>query len=100
MSREVVVTETAAAHLLTLIKVLSLPTDTSERVRASLARLSEFSTVGVLLPEPYAAHELRFILGPWRWMLIVYQVIEANNQVIVVAIEDARMSTSVTTRTR
>ncbi len=38
----------------------------------------------------------RYIFGPWRWMLIVYVVDEANGRIVVVTIEDARMAGAVT----
>jgi hypothetical protein len=39
---------------------------------------------------------MRFILGPWRWMLIVYIYQEADDVVFVVTIQDARSSTAAT----
>jgi len=39
---------------------------------------------------------MRFIVGPWRWLLIVYAYEEAGDWVLVVAIQDARSSTAVT----
>jgi hypothetical protein len=38
----------------------------------------------------------RFILGPWRWMLIVYVYLEDEDRVIVVGIHDARTSGAAT----
>jgi hypothetical protein len=38
----------------------------------------------------------RFLLGPWRWMLLVYVFIEPNDRVVVVTIQDARSSTGAT----
>jgi hypothetical protein len=32
----------------------------------------------------------RFILGPWRWMIVVYRYDEAIDQVAVVTIRDGR----------
>jgi hypothetical protein len=42
----------------------------------------------------------RFLLGPWRWMLLVYICVEAEDRVVVVTIQDARSATSVTTAGR
>ena len=39
---------------------------------------------------------MRFILGSWRWMLIVYACEEAADIVYVVTIQDARSSTTAT----
>lgn len=38
----------------------------------------------------------RFLLGPWRWLLIVYVFIEPENRVVAVTIQDARSSTAAT----
>lgn len=93
------VAESAAEHLAHLIAVLLLPEDTRARVRTRIETLAEFPDIGV--PLPNAAHpDLRFIVGPWRWMLIVYQVDRALDVITVIAIEDARMSaTVISTRT-
>lgn len=71
-----------------LIAVLTLPADTRERVRRSLAALQEFPRLGSELKGRWSG--LRFILGPWRWMLIVYQFDETGDRVTVVTIQDAR----------
>jgi hypothetical protein len=34
----------------------------------------------------------RFVLGPWRWMLVIYVFLEAENRVAVVTIQDGRSS--------
>jgi hypothetical protein len=39
---------------------------------------------------------MRFILGPWRWMLIVHTYQEADDIVLVVTIQDGRSSTAAT----
>jgi hypothetical protein len=39
---------------------------------------------------------MRFVLGPWRWLLIVYVHDERRDVVFVVSIQDARSSTAVT----
>jgi hypothetical protein len=38
----------------------------------------------------------RFILGPWKWMLIVYQFDRKIDQVNVVTIQDARSAAAAT----
>lgn len=40
--------------------------------------------------------DFRFLLGPWRWMLIVYVVLEDDDRVVVVTIQDARASSAAT----
>jgi len=39
---------------------------------------------------------LRFVLGPWPWMLIVYSWDEAADQVSVITIQDARSASAAT----
>ena len=41
---------------------------------------------------------LRFLLGPWRWLLLMYVVIESEDRVVVVTIQDASSSASVTSQ--
>lgn len=38
----------------------------------------------------------RFILGPWRWMLIVYSYDPGMDTVAIVAVQDGRTSTAAT----
>jgi hypothetical protein len=38
----------------------------------------------------------RFVLGPWRWMLIVYVFDEAQDRVAIVTIQDGRSSRAAT----
>lgn len=77
-----------------LIITLSLPADTRQRVRASLAPLRQFPRLGAELDARWAG--LRFLLGPWRWMLIIYEFDEADDRVVVVTIQDARSSQAAT----
>ena len=36
------------------------------------------------------------MLGPWRWMVIVYTYLEDDDRVVVVTIQDGRSSTGPT----
>jgi hypothetical protein len=74
----------------------SLPADTRARVQRSLRVLERFPSVGRRLDESWAP--LRFILGPWRWLVLVYVHDRGMDLVRVLTIEDARSSTSVTHR--
>jgi hypothetical protein len=38
----------------------------------------------------------RFVLGPWRWLLIVYAYDEDSDLVTVVTMQDARSSSAAT----
>jgi hypothetical protein len=77
-----------------LILTLTLPADTRERVRQSLIALQQFPRLGPELEGRWSG--LRFILGPWRWILIVYQFDEPGDCVTVVTIQDARSSRATT----
>jgi hypothetical protein len=41
-------------------------------------------------------HGFRFLLGPWRWLLLIYVVLEREDRVVVVTIQDARSSSAAT----
>lgn len=91
----VVVAPTAVADLDELILVLSLPSDTRSRLRARLRQLAEFPESGEVLEGRWEG--FRWILGPWRWMLILYVFDEDADQVSVVTIQDSRSARSATT---
>lgn len=90
----VVVTPTAVADLERLIRTLSLPANTRERVVASLRALERFPLLGAPLAGRWAP--FRFVLGPWRWMLIVHAYDEGSDRVAVVTIQDARSAHAAT----
>ena len=92
----VVVTEAAARSLAELIDSHSLPADTAARIRRLLLPLERFPRFGPALdPE---TPEVRFLLGPWRWLVIVYAFSEADDVVAVLAFEDGRSARSATAR--
>lgn len=82
--------EAAVEDLDRLIVTLSLPPDTRQRVKASLAPLRQFPRLGAELGGHWST--MRFVLGPWRWMLIIYELDESDDRVVVVTIQDARSS--------
>jgi plasmid stabilization system protein ParE len=84
----------AVEDLERLIAALSLPRDTRERVRSSLRPLLEFPRIGPDLTGRWEG--LRFILGPWRWMLLVYEYDEDDERVVVLTIQDAKSSSAAT----
>jgi hypothetical protein len=90
----IVVTPNAVTNLDTLVRTLSLPRDTLARVKSSLQALARFPLLGAPLEGRWA--EFRFILGPWRWMLIVYSYDQAVDRVAVVTIQDARSAVAAT----
>lgn len=75
-----------------LIRTHSLPADTRGRVARSLRPLERFPLLGPALTGGWEG--FRFLLGPWRWLLLVYVFVEAEDRVIVVTIQDARSSTA------
>lgn len=88
----VVVTRAARADLLDLIRTHSLPPDTESRLARALHPLGRFPRLGPELGGRFA--ERRFILGPWRWMVVVYRLYEDRDLVAVLAIVDARSASS------
>lgn len=78
----------AVVDLDSLIRTHSLPADTRERVARTLRSLAQFPKIGPPLAGRWEG--FRFILGPWRWLIVVYMYIEAEDRVAVVTIQDAR----------
>jgi len=85
---------TAAADLDGLIHTHSLPADTRKRVARSLRPLERFPLLGAELAGRWQGY--RFLLGPWRWLLLVYVFFEDEQRVVVVTIQDARSSRAAT----
>jgi plasmid stabilization system protein ParE len=84
----VVVTPTARADLERLIRTHSLPSTTVARVKRSIETLAAFPELGGRLEGRWAP--FRFVLGPWRWMIIVYHFDIATDHVSIVTIQDGR----------
>jgi len=85
---------TAVEDLDNLISTHSLPPDTRERVARSLRSLARFPKMGPALVGRWEG--FRFILGPWRWLILVYVYLEPEDRVVVVTIQDARSSAAAT----
>lgn len=77
-----------------MIRTHSLPPDTIERVRRSIQPLESFPEIGPALRGRWSA--FRFILGPLRWMLIVYRYDPDRDVVAIVTVQDARGSQAAT----
>lgn len=90
----VVVTAAARGDLDELIRTHSLPADTGSRLARVLDPLARFPRLGAELGGRFAGR--RFILGPWRWMVIVYRWYDDRDLVAVLAIVDARSAGSPT----
>jgi hypothetical protein len=89
---------TALEDLDALIISHSLPADTRVRVARSLHGLAQFPLMGAPLDGRWDG--FRFVLGPWRWLLLVYVFIEAEDRVVVVTVQDGRSSTAVSASRR
>ena len=86
----------AVEYLDRMIVTHSLPGDTRLRVKRSLRVLEQFPRIGRPLEGRW--EPMRFILGPWRWMLIIYSYEEPDDVVLIVAFQDARSSAAATHR--
>lgn len=91
----VLITPTAERELNALIESHSLPTSTRARLRSSLAPLRTFPLVGAPLAGRWTG--FRFLLGPWRWMIVVYVYEDATDTASVVSIQDGRSARSAIT---
>jgi hypothetical protein len=90
----VTVGERALADLDQMIETHHLPADTRERMLQRLDQLETFPLSGSLLAGRWSG--LRFISGPWSWMLLIYRYDEADDLVTVAVIQDGRTSTAAT----
>ena len=84
------VSRSAAADLERLIRTHSLPKNTKQRFKRAVRPLSRFPRLGPELAGRWSG--FRFVLGPWRWMLVVYVHVENEDRVVIVTIQDARSS--------
>ncbi len=87
-------TRAAVEDLGRLVAVLTLPADTRERVRSRLQRLREFPRLGAELSRRW--QYLCFVLGPWRWLLLVYEHQPDDDRVVILAVQEAGSSSAST----
>lgn len=90
----VVVTRAAARDLRDLMRTHRLPANTIERVKRSIRPLADIPELGAELGGPFAPR--RFLLGPWRWMILIYRLYPERDLVAILAMVDGRTSTSPT----
>jgi hypothetical protein len=81
-----------------LILTHSLPPDTRQRVRRSLKPLEQFPRLGPELLGRWRG--FHFVLGPWRWLIIVYVFRQAEDRIVVVTLKDGRSTAAATAQTR
>jgi plasmid stabilization system protein ParE len=91
---KVILSPNALDDLDRLISTLTLPANTRARVRRSLEALREFPQLGAPLGGRWAGY--RFVLGPWRWMIVMYEIHDAGGTVGIVTIQDARSARAAT----
>jgi hypothetical protein len=84
------VSKAAVADLERLVQTHSLP-------KRAVRPLGRFPRLGPELGGRWSG--FRFVLGSWRWMLIVYVHLEEADRVVIVTIQDARSSRAVLSST-
>jgi hypothetical protein len=92
--------ESAVSALDQLVLSHSLPPETRDRVRGSLRPLERFPRLGPEIAVLADGLELRFLIGPWPWLVLVYVYDEVEERVVVVSPEDGRSATSTIVRRR
>lgn len=88
------VSRVAVEDLDRLIEAKGLPPDTRDRLMRSLSVLETFPRAGRELVGRWAG--FRFWIGPWAWMIILYEYRASSQTVAVVAIHDGRASSAAT----
>jgi ParE toxin of type II toxin-antitoxin system, parDE len=84
----VVVCPAAVEDLAELIRANSLASTTQERIIRSLRPLAEFPLLGAELGNHWQG--LRFVPGPWHWLIVVYAYDKERDEVAVVTFQDGR----------
>jgi plasmid stabilization system protein ParE len=78
-----------------IIVTHALPSDTVRRVLDVIELLAVFPMLGRAVVSERLG-EVRFVLGPWRWMTIVYEFDAPREIVRILTVEDARTSDAAT----
>jgi hypothetical protein len=91
---QVFVTPQAQRDVDEAISALNLPGETWPRIARSLRTLETFPLAGAGLDGNWAP--VRFVLGPWPWMILLYSYEQSSDRVYVVAMHDGRSATSAT----
>ena len=94
---KIAVTPRARRDVTEAIANLGLPGDTWARIARSLRLLETFPLAGRALEGRWKP--MRFVLGPWPWMILLYLYEEPADTVHLVAVHDARAATSPRTST-
>jgi len=81
-------TELARQDLDSLVQTRELPASTYARVADSLESLRIAPLAGRALAGRYDG--LRLVVGPWGWIALLYEYLEADDLVLVVGVMDGR----------
>ena len=84
------VSRSAVTDIDRLIRTHSLPKNTKQRFKSAVRPLGRFPRFGPELGGRWSG--FRFVLGPWRWILVVYVYLEDEDRVVIVTVQDARSS--------
>jgi hypothetical protein len=84
----------AVEDLRELILTHELPEDTPRRVARRLRALGRFPELGPAPGGRWAG--TRYVLGPWSWLVIVYEYDATADTVTVLTMQDARRAESPT----
>ena len=77
-----------------LVRGHGLPSDTRDRVEESARPLGRFPRFGPQIEVLSDGAELRFLIGTWPWLVIVYLYIEGEDRIVVASVEDGRAATA------
>lgn len=88
----VLVTRAAVEDIDVLVLSHGLPDDTRLRLRRSLSVLVRFPLAGRALPGRWDG--ARYLIGPWPWMIVLYDYDADEDRVSVLAVQDGRSSTA------
>jgi hypothetical protein len=89
---QVIVSPRAKRDVDEAVSRLGLPADAWSRIVRSLRVLETFPLSGPGLGGRWAP--LRFVLGPWSWMLLLYSYDEVSDRVFIVSMQDGRSAVS------
>lgn len=85
---QIFITTEARSDIDAAASTLGLPPSHWNRIAHSLRVLETFPLAGPRLKGRWAP--LRFVLGPWPWMVLLYRYDKSADRVFVVAMHDAR----------
>jgi plasmid stabilization system protein ParE len=91
-------TERALTDLDQLVLTHHLPPDTRDRLEDSARPLERFPRFGPEIGNLPGGAELRFLIGPWPWLILIYLYIESEDRIGVVSVEDGRAASSTINR--